>query len=125
VRRESSFNVLTFASKIQRFPCQPLYRHRGVCVVSGVLVSAVWGVPALAEVAPPPEAPDPTPAIGIPADPAAIYDLVVNQAPRGEVVVYLRGSDVWIPWQDLVNAGLRDIGGDREIIAGVEHVSLV
>ncbi|WP_157768317.1 hypothetical protein [Parathermosynechococcus lividus] len=31
---------------------------------------------------------------------------------------------MWIPWQDLVNAGLRNLGGDREIIAGVEHVSL-
>lgn len=48
----------------------------------------------------------------------------MNQARRGEVVVYLRGEDVWVPWQDLVKAGLQNVGGEREIIAGVEHVSL-
>ncbi len=94
--------------------------------VSGALLSVVGWLPAFAETpsAPTPELPEPAPVIQVPVDPAAIYDLVVNQAPRGEVVVYLRGEDVWIPWQDLVAVGLQDIGGDREIIAGVEHVSL-
>ncbi len=90
-------------------------------VVSGALL---WCNPALAEAPSVPTASEPVPAIAVPADPAGIYDLEVNQARRGEVVVYLRGEDVWIPWQDLVNAGLRNLGGDREIIAGVEHVSL-
>jgi outer membrane usher protein FimD/PapC len=48
---------------------------------------------------------------------------VVNGSPQPDFV-FLSRHKVWIPWQDLVNAGLRNLGGDREIIAGVEHVSL-
>ncbi len=59
-----------------------------------------------------------------PADTSAIYTLEVNRIPRGDVIVVVRGEDVLIPWQDLLNAGLTDVGGSREIIDGIEHVSL-
>lgn len=55
---------------------------------------------------------------------SAIFELEVNRARHGDVVVYLRDDDIWIPWQDLLDAGLKDFGGDREVIQGVEHVSL-
>ena len=59
-----------------------------------------------------------------PSDTAAIYSLEVNGVARGDVIVVLRGEDVLIPWQDLLTAGLSEVGGSREIIEGIEHVSL-
>ncbi|MFN4280514.1 fimbria/pilus outer membrane usher protein [Thermosynechococcus sp.] len=55
---------------------------------------------------------------------SAIYTLEVNRVTKGDVIVVVRGNDVLIPVQDLLNAGLREIGGRREIIQGLEHVSL-
>ncbi|HIK25608.1 MAG TPA: hypothetical protein IGP91_07700, partial [Thermosynechococcus sp. M46_R2017_013] len=58
------------------------------------------------------------------AEISAIYTLEVNRVTKGDVIVLVRGEDVLIPLEDLVNAGLREIGGRREIIQGIEHVSL-
>lgn len=58
------------------------------------------------------------------AEISAIYTLEVNRVIKGDVIVLVRGEDVLIPLEDLVNAGLREIGGRREISQGIEHVSL-
>lgn len=63
-------------------------------------------------------------AVSAQAEVSAIYTLEVNRITKGDVIVLVRGDDVLIPLQDLVNAGLREIGGRREIIQGIEHVSL-
>jgi len=59
-----------------------------------------------------------------PSETSAIYSLEVNRVARGDVIVFLRGDDVLIPWQDLLQAGLTEVGGSREMIQGIEHVSL-
>lgn len=41
------------------------------------------------------------------AEVSAIYTLEVNRVTKGDVIVLVRGDDVLIPLQDLVNAGLR------------------
>jgi outer membrane usher protein len=63
------------------------------------------------------------------ADPPAgdhrlIVPLVVNQIPKGQYFVVLRGNDVLISAEDLEGSGLRGFEGNREAIGGKEYVSL-
>lgn len=54
----------------------------------------------------------------------AMLDLVVNEVPKGQVVVAMRGSDVLAAVADLERAGLRVRGGRRETVDEQEFVSL-
>jgi outer membrane usher protein len=59
-----------------------------------------------------------------PDDHRLIVPLVVNQIPKGQYFVVLRGSDVLISATDLEGAGLSGFEGAREPIGGKEYVSL-
>ena len=54
----------------------------------------------------------------------AVLELVVNQVSAGESIVVLRGSDVLVPADALVKAGLDGLKGEREDIGGTSLVSL-
>src|SRR5262249_32862640 len=55
----------------------------------------------------------------------AIFDLTVNQQPKGEVFVYLQGQDVYARVSDLQDAGLGSLGSGRTIkVQGDEFVLL-
>src|SRR5262249_37457577 len=55
----------------------------------------------------------------------AIFDLPVNQQPKGEVFVYLQGQDVYARVSDLRDAGLGSLGSGRTIkVQGDEFVLL-
>jgi outer membrane usher protein len=54
----------------------------------------------------------------------AVLELVLNQVSAGESIVVLRGSDVLVPVDALVKAGLNGLKGEREDIAGASLVSL-
>jgi outer membrane usher protein len=55
---------------------------------------------------------------------SAPLTIVVNTEEKGTAIVWLRANDVLVQESDLANAGLQRLGGTREIIAGVSHVSL-
>jgi outer membrane usher protein len=54
----------------------------------------------------------------------AIFDLFVNEAASGETTAVLRSGDVAVKVSDLVQAGLHDFAGTRQIIFGAEYVAL-
>jgi len=54
----------------------------------------------------------------------AILSLSVNLVDKGEVIVVLRGRDVYVQVADLEGAGVHDMTGLRETIGGKVHVSL-
>jgi len=54
----------------------------------------------------------------------AIFQWSINQVERGEVIVYLRGSDVLVRVADLEGAGVRGFVGRRETLGGEAYVSL-
>lgn len=54
----------------------------------------------------------------------AILDLFVNEAASGETTALLRSGDVAVKVSDLLQAGLHDFAGTRQIIFGAEYVSL-
>jgi outer membrane usher protein len=54
----------------------------------------------------------------------AVLELVVNQVSAGESIVVLRGSDVLVPADALVKAGLEGLKGERVEIGGASVVSL-
>jgi outer membrane usher protein len=54
----------------------------------------------------------------------AILDLFVNEAASGETTALLRGGDVAVKVSDLLQAGLHDFAGTRQIIYGAEYVAL-
>lgn len=58
------------------------------------------------------------------ADQRAILELKVNGADKGEIHVFLRGSDLLVQVSDLESAGLRLFAGTRESIGGHAYVSL-
>ena len=57
-------------------------------------------------------------------EPRALVSLAVNRVVKGTVLVYVRSADVWVQTSDLRAAGLPDLGGRLEVIAGDQHVSL-
>src|SRR6266545_4765140 len=54
----------------------------------------------------------------------AILGLVVNEIDKGEILVVLRGDDVWASIDALERAGVRGFAGRRETIAGGPMVEL-
>jgi outer membrane usher protein len=54
----------------------------------------------------------------------ALLDLVVNDVPRGEAYVLVRGTEIWIDVAALRDAGVRISGGDRDEADGREVVRL-
>src|SRR5262249_44931670 len=55
----------------------------------------------------------------------AIFDLTVNQRPKGEVFVYLQGQDVYARVSDLRDAGFGSLGSGHTIkVQGGEFVLL-
>jgi outer membrane usher protein len=54
----------------------------------------------------------------------AVLELVVNGAPRGDVLVFLSDGDVWVPLESLRAAGLVRLDARTEPHAGIPHVSL-
>jgi outer membrane usher protein len=58
------------------------------------------------------------------ADQPAVLTLILNEVKHGEVIVVLRGSDVWTTEADLKDAGLHDLHGRSETILGKRYVSL-
>lgn len=58
------------------------------------------------------------------ADQLALLDLIVNEAPQGTVQAVLREGDALLELEVLERAGLQGLGGRREALGGVEHVSL-
>jgi outer membrane usher protein len=57
-------------------------------------------------------------------DQRAILELRINDVKKGEVVIFLRESDVLVRVKDLEEAGLRSVVGRRENIRGDEYVLL-
>jgi len=57
-------------------------------------------------------------------DQRAILTVTVNQAPQGDLVVFVRPADVLVEAAALDRAGLRRYEGRRETIGGREYVSL-
>lgn len=65
------------------------------------------------------------PAVGLAAkDQRAILALIVNLVEKGEVLVMLREGDILARMADLQQAGLRGLGGQREVLRGELYVSL-
>jgi outer membrane usher protein len=58
------------------------------------------------------------------ADQRAILELSINEVEKGEVVVFLRESDVLVRVKDLETAGLKSFAGRRENISGDDYVLL-
>ncbi len=58
------------------------------------------------------------------ADQRAILELAINEVKKGEVVVFLRDSDVLVRVKDLEAAGLKSLAGAREYIRGDDYVPL-
>src|SRR5215475_4108682 len=58
------------------------------------------------------------------ADQRAILELSINEVKKGEVVVFLRESDVLVRVKDLEAAGLKSFAGRRENISGDDYVLL-
>lgn len=54
----------------------------------------------------------------------AVLELFVNEAPRGEVFVWLRDGDVLVPLESLRDAGLTRLDVPVEPLEGKPHVSL-
>jgi outer membrane usher protein len=54
----------------------------------------------------------------------ALLDLVVNDVPKGEAYVLVRGTEIWIDSAALHDAGVRISGGDRDQADGHEVVRL-
>jgi len=54
----------------------------------------------------------------------AVLEIIVNEVPKGESLVLVRGSDVLVSTTALTDAGLRGYEGAREQVAGKEAVSL-
>jgi len=54
----------------------------------------------------------------------SIWELVVNEVPKGEVILVERGGEYWIPVRALEAAGLLRVDGPREVLFGQPHVSL-
>lgn len=54
----------------------------------------------------------------------AVLELFVNEAPRGEVFVWLRDGDVLVPLESLRDAGLERLDVASEPVQGTPHVSL-
>lgn len=61
---------------------------------------------------------------GAPVEERAIFDLHVNEVPRGEVLLLFRDGETWMPSAPLEQAGVPLAGTVRETIAGVSHVQL-
>ena len=64
------------------------------------------------------------PAIRAAEDQRAVLELVVNEVPKGEAFVVLRGADALVGVARLREAGLDGFAGERETIDGEEMVSL-
>ncbi len=54
----------------------------------------------------------------------AFLDLVVNDVPKGEVFVFIRGTEVWIDAAALGKAGVHNVEGDRDEFEGRDVVRL-
>jgi outer membrane usher protein len=59
------------------------------------------------------------------ADQSGVFALRVNERAKGDVVAFLRGSDVLVPVAELEAAGLHGFSGKREMIEGRLYVSLL
>jgi hypothetical protein len=57
------------------------------------------------------------------AIPADILGMVVNDAPKGDVIAVLDGPNTWVPVAAL-DDGLRRFGGDRRMLFNAPHVLL-
>jgi outer membrane usher protein len=62
------------------------------------------------------------PALAATGQQRAFLELSVNGVDRGVALVVLRGDDLWLESDALARAGLKTIGGDREIMDGREFV---
>ena len=58
-------------------------------------------------------------------DQGGIFVLFVNERPRGDVIVRLRGADVLVPLAELEAAGVHGFTGRGELIDGRPYVSLL
>jgi outer membrane usher protein len=65
------------------------------------------------------------PAIARAQEHRALLDLIVNESPKGEVLVLLRGADVWVNVETIERAGLRRLAGERLRVDLIEYVSLL
>lgn len=54
----------------------------------------------------------------------ALLELTLNGVPSGDVLVVMRGTEIWVDVESLRAAGLRDFEGTRESIDGHELVEL-
>lgn len=64
-------------------------------------------------------------AIGQAEDRRAVLGLILNEQPKGDIVVRLRGADILALVEDLENAGLGHFDGHRETLADRPFVSSI
>ncbi len=58
------------------------------------------------------------------AEQRAIFKLIVNEVPKGDIVAVIRPNDLLLPVKDIEDAGIKGFSGKRQIIGGRVFVSL-
>jgi outer membrane usher protein len=103
------------------FPTAPAASSVAPRFLLGALAVALAATAGAAELTP---SPAPEPPAAPPALAPAWFDLIVNEVPKGTLLVQLSGRDVWVRAEDLTSAGLTVTGGDRVDVGGTSFVSL-